>query len=262
MVMVFGEGFLVEIEGGDVLCCELMLLFVGMRFEVWLFFYNVLVWCVFFKCDVMEMCCCVEVVQGYVLVYLEILFCVCYEGKEVFDVLCSGSDVVVYFEWIVQFFGVEFVLQFIEICGSLMVGGFVGVFEIFKGCKFFVFVNGCLLKDCWLFLFFYCCVWNEWKIDCFLLFFFYLVVLEELVDVNVYFQKVEVCFCDEVVFGIVYNVFCSVLQEVRGEVFILFGEVQLFLVVELCLWWDGFGVFFLLLLLCFLDDLMLSVFGL
>lgn len=213
-----GDGFLVELEGGEMIRREPKASPVGTRLEVRSLFYNVPARRAFLKRDATELRRCLEVVQGYALAHPEVSFRVRHEGKEVLDAQRSSGDAAGYLERIAQLFGAELASQLTEIRGSSMVGGFVGSPQTSKGRKTFVFVNGRLLKDRRLLSVFYRCVRNEWKTDRFPSLFLYLAVPEESVDVNVHPQKAEVRFRDEAVFGTVYNALRLALHEARGEV--------------------------------------------
>ncbi|MEM6701244.1 MAG: DNA mismatch repair endonuclease MutL [Acidobacteriota bacterium] len=255
-----GEGFLVEIEGGEILRKEPTASPVGTRLEVRSLFFNVPARREFLKRDATETRRCLEVVQGYALAHPEISFRVRHEGKEVLDAPRSGSDAAAYLERIAQLFGSELASKLTEIRGSSMVGGFVGAPETSKGRKSFVFVNGRLLKDRRLLSVFYRCVRNEWKTDRFPSLFLYLAVPEESVDVNVHPQKAEVRFRDEAIFGTVYNALRRALQEARGEVPAPLAEVQPLQDDGVRPRWQGLGASSTL-PSHMLDDLMPSVSG-
>ena len=213
-----GEGFLMEVEGGEIRRAEPASAPLGTKLEVRSLFYNVPARREFLKRPQTEMRRCTEVVQGYALARPDVGFRIRHEGRDLLDAPACGDGPEAHLERIAQLFGSQLASQLTEIRGSSMVRGFVGSPASSKGRRTFVYVNGRLLKDRRLLGLFYRCVRNEWKTDRFPSLFLFVDVPEEHVDVNVHPQKAEVRFREEAVFGTVYNALRAAIHESRGEI--------------------------------------------
>ncbi|HSS78323.1 MAG TPA: DNA mismatch repair endonuclease MutL [Thermoanaerobaculia bacterium] len=217
-----GEGNRVSIEGGRVRVAEPFSRPRGTTIEARSLFFNVPARRKFLKAPQTELRRCLEVVQGYALARPDVRFQVVHEGRELLDALPAPGTPAGSRERIGQIFGNSFAAQLAEIpLGPARDGeairGFVGSPETVRGRRYFVYVNGRLVRDRAVMANFYRAVRDEWKSEDFPALFLFLEVPPEEVDVNVHPQKSEVRFRDPSLLDRVYDALRRGLERSRGE---------------------------------------------
>ncbi len=218
-----GDGFLVRIEGGRIKTAEPVAHPRGTRVEVASLFYNVPARRKFLKRPQTEMRRVVEVVQAYALARPEVSFSVFHEGRQVVDALAleKGGEGALR-ERIGQLFGSALADDLVAIPAPMLpageaVRGFVGNRDTRRGRRYFVYVNGRLVRDRQVMSRFYRAVREEWKGDDFPALFLFLELPPELLDVNVHPQKNEVRFRDLRFMERVHGALRATLAMARGE---------------------------------------------
>lgn len=217
-----GEGHRVSIEGGRVRVAEPFPRPRGTTIEARSLFFNVPARRKFLKASQTELRRCLEVVQGYALARPDVRFQVFHEGRELLDALPAPGTPAGSRERIGQIFGNTFAAQLAEIPqgperGEEAIRGFVGTPETARGRRYFVYVNGRLIRDRAVMANFYRAVRDEWKSEDFPALFLFLDVPPEEVDVNVHPQKSEVRFRDPSLLDRVYDALRRGLEHSRGE---------------------------------------------
>ncbi len=217
-----GEGQRVAIEGGRVRVAEPFSRPRGTTIEVRSLFFNVPARRKFLKAPQTELRRCLEIVQGYALARPDVRFQVSHEGRELLDALPAPGTAAGSRERIGQIFGATFASQLAEIPGDATDGeeavrGFVGTPETARGRRYFVYVNGRLVRDRAVMANFYRAVRDEWKSEDFPSLFLFLELPPEEVDVNVHPQKAEVRFRDPGLLDWIYAALRRALERARGE---------------------------------------------
>lgn len=217
-----GEGHRVSIEGGRVRVAEPFSRPRGTTIEARSLFFNVPARRKFLKAPQTELRRCLEVVQGYALARPDVRFQVVHEGRELLDALPAPGTPAGSRERIGQIFGNTFAAQLAEIPAGPQrdeeaIRGFVGTPETARGRRYFVYVNGRLIRDRAVMAMFYRAVRDEWKSEDFPALFLFLDVPPEEVDVNVHPQKSEVRFRDPSLLDRIYDALRRGLEHSRGE---------------------------------------------
>src|SRR4051794_35095714 len=217
-----GEGHRVAIEGGRVRVAEPHSRPRGTTLEIRSLFFNVPARRKFLKSPQTELRRCLEVVQGYALARPDVRFQIGHEGRELLDALPAPGTPAGSRERIGQIFGSTFAAQLAEIPegpvrGEEAIRGFVGTPETARGRRYFVYVNGRLIRDRAVMANFYRAVRDEWKSEDFPSLFLFLEVPPEEVDVNVHPQKAEVRFRDPGLLDRIYAALRRALERARGE---------------------------------------------
>ncbi len=217
-----GEGHRVSIEGGRVRVAEPFPRPRGTTIEVRSLFFNVPARRKFLKAPQTELRRCLEVVQGYALARPDVRFQAAHEGRELLDALPAPGTPAGSRERIGQIFGNTFAAQLAEIPagpvrGGEAIRGFVGTPETARGRRYFVYVNGRLIRDRAVMANFYRAVRDEWKSEDFPALFLFLEIPPEEVDVNVHPQKSEVRFRDPSLLDRAYDALRRGLEHSRGE---------------------------------------------
>src|SRR3954452_25189141 len=217
-----GDGHRVFIEGGRVRVAEPLARPRGTTIDVRSLFFNVPARRKFLKAPQTELRRCLEVVQGYALARPDVRFQIGHEGRELLDALPAPGTPAGSRERIGQIFGSTFAAQLAEIPegpvrGEEAIRGFVGTPETARGRRYFVYVNGRLIRDRAVMANFYRAVRDEWKSEDFPALFLFLDVPPEEVDVNVHPQKSEVRFRDPSLLDRVYDALRRGLEHSRGE---------------------------------------------
>ena len=214
-----GEGHRVLIEGGRVRVAEPLSRPRGTTLDVRSLFFNVPARRKFLKAPETELRRSLEVIQAYALARPDVRFRVFHEGRELLDVLASGSAGSL--ERVGQIFGSQLAKQLAPIPENLegeeRIHGFIGRPQTARGRRHFIFVNGRLIRDRAVLASFYRAVREEWKSEDFPALFLFLEVPPEDVDVNVHPQKAEVRFRDPALLDRIHDSLRRGLEKARGE---------------------------------------------
>lgn len=236
----------------------------GMVVELCDLFFVIFVWLKFLCSDrvemqvIVEVICCLVMVEFYVGFSLMdedegcVLFCVDVEQGDLFGVLQM---------WLVWVMGCDFIDNVLVIdvsCDEISLIGFVVLLIYLCGVVVvqYLFVNGCLVCDKLLIGVMWVGYMDVLVQGWYLVVVLFVICDLYLVDVNVYFVKVEVCFCEfDVVCGLVVLVLWYVLVGVGYWLFSIVVMVVLQVVqVELqCLLYQVF--------VCFLGVVIVVSFG-
>jgi DNA mismatch repair protein MutL len=216
-----GEGHRVLIEGGRVRVAEPFGRPRGTTIDVRSLFFNVPARRKFLKAPQTELRRSLEVIQAYALARSDVRFRVFHEERELLDALAAGAEASGSLERVGQIFGTQLAKQLAAIPenpeGEERIHGFIGRPETSRGRRYFIFVNGRLIRDRAVLASFYRAVREEWKSEDFPALFLFLEVPPEDVDVNVHPQKAEVRFRDPALLDRVHESLRQGLEKARGE---------------------------------------------
>jgi DNA mismatch repair protein MutL len=215
-----GEGFKLLAEPGQDLLCEPVSRPRGTAIEVSSLFFNVPARREFLKTPPTEARRVLEVVQGYALARPEIRFRVAHEVRELLDLLPAGQGGEGARLRIEQVFGQPLAEALLDVDlreGSTRIWGFVGDESTTRGRRYFVFVNGRLIRDRAVMSSFYRAVRDVWRGGEFPALFLFVDLPSDEVDVNVHPQKSEVRFRNPRLLHLVYKAIRRCLEGGLGE---------------------------------------------
>ncbi len=215
-----GEGVRVLFEGGREVAFEPAARARGTSIEVSSLFYNVPARREFLKSAASEVRRVNEVLQGYALVRPEIGFEVRHGGRRLLRAARAGTGAEGVRRRVGQIFGeavAEDLVAMDRAVGPGRAWGFVGGPETVRGRRYFVFVNGRMLRDKAILSTFYRAVRDTWKGDKFPALFLFLDLPPDAVDVNVHPQKAEVRFRDNAIASDLYRALRAALELGLGE---------------------------------------------